>query len=125
MKKMFDIYLGVPEFSEYWKRLKTRVDSDTASKSERLLYKKIGKAMRYLSSDPFHPGLSSHEISALSRRYGMKIWESYIENDTPAAGRLYWVYGPQRNSITVIGFTPHPDDKPGAYKRIVLSSVQK
>lgn len=40
----------------------------------------MGKAMRLLANNPRHPGLTGHEIDSLSRWYGMKVWESYLEN---------------------------------------------
>ena len=76
-----------------------------------------------LGKDPKYPGLNSHEIVSLTARYGMKVFESYVENNTPGAGRLFWVYGPGKNEITVIGLEPHPNDKSNAYKKIVLSST--
>ena len=54
----------------------------------------------------------------------MKVWQSYLENNTPAAGRIFWVYGPDRGDITVIGLEPHPNDKSNAYEKITLSSME-
>ena len=56
------------------------------------------------------------------KRYGQKVWESYLENHKPAAGRIFWVYGPDKNDITIIGIEPHPNDKKDAYQKITLSS---
>jgi hypothetical protein len=64
------------------------------------------------------------EIEPLSRRYGMKVWQSYLENKTSGAMRMYWVYGPDQKDITIIGLEPHPEDKKnGAYDRISLSDL--
>ncbi|MFR3124556.1 MAG: hypothetical protein ACLTN0_03465 [Coprococcus phoceensis] len=46
------------------------------------MYKKWGKALKLLSADPGYPSLQTHEIEPLSRRYGMKVWQSYLENKT-------------------------------------------
>ena len=83
----------------------------------------IGKALYLLSQNPRHPGLESHEIASLSKRYGMKVWQSYLENRTPAAGRIFWVYGPSQGEITIIGIEPHPNDKSNAYAKVTLSSM--
>lgn len=120
---MFKIHMGVPEMKEFWDSLKYNVKAGKANKKEQHLYKKIGKALRLLSSNPQYPGLQSHEISALTKRYGCKVWQSYLENNTPAAGRIYWVYGPGVKMITIIGLEPHPEDKPGAYEKITLSDM--
>lgn len=38
---------------------------------------------------------------------------------------MYWVYGPDKEDITIIGLEPHPDDeKNGAYDRIRLSDAE-
>ena len=120
---MYDIHMGVPEMEEFWNNLSSRVRNKSATKDEITLYKKLGKSLTLLSGNPRHPGLESHEISSLSKRYGMKVWESYLENKTPDAGRLFWVYGPGRGDITIIGLEPHPNDKSNAYNKITLSSM--
>jgi hypothetical protein len=57
-------------------------------------------------------------------RTGMKVWQSYLENQTSKARRMYWVYGPNHQEITIIGLEPHPEDeKNGAYERITLSDL--
>lgn len=63
------------------------------------------------------------EIDLLTARYGIKVWESYLENNTPGAGRIFWVYGPDKGDITIIGLEPHPNDKSNAYKKITLSQM--
>ena len=62
-----------------------------------------------LYKTPFYPSLQTHEISPLSRCYGMKVWQSYLENKTSDAMRMFWVYGPNQQEITIIGLEPHPD----------------
>ena len=122
----YEIHMGVPEMEEFWNALKGKVNSDGANKSEEKLYRQRGKAIYLLSQNPRHPGLRSHEITSLSARYGMKVWESYLENNTPAAGRIFWAYGPEQGDITVIGLEPHPNDGKGnAYKKITLSRMGK
>ncbi|MCD8009385.1 MAG: hypothetical protein LUF34_00970 [Lachnospiraceae bacterium] len=82
--------------------------------------------MKKLSQDPAYPGLHTHEIVPLTKRYGIRVWQSYLENRTSGAMRVYWVYGPEKQDITVIGLEPHPEDgKKGAYDRIVLSDLGK
>ena len=48
-----------------------------------------------------------------------------MENNKPAAERIFWVYEPGREDITVIGLEPHPNDKKDAYNKITLSVVEK
>ena len=122
---MFKIFMGLPEMSDFWDNLVKKNTSGKATKTEKLLYKKIGKTLKQISLDPKYLGLETHEISILSKRYGMKVWQSYIENNKPGAGRLFWVYGPNQGEITIIGLEPHPNDKSNAYKKITLSSTKK
>ena len=121
---MFLIRLGVPEMERLWVDLKSKALTETLSKDEESLYKKWGKAMVHLAHDPQYPGLHSHEISALSRRYGEKVWQSYLENRNPIAARMYWVYGPGKGEITIIGLEPHPEDsKSAGYLKVKLSNI--
>jgi hypothetical protein len=57
---------------------------------------------------PRYPGLNSHPYSSLQGPNGEDVWESYAENKTPAAFRVFWYYGPGRGVITVVAITPHP-----------------
>ena len=122
---MFQIHLGIPEMEELWNRLEEKHRKGTAAKSEEKLRKQLGKTMALLSGNPRHPGLHSHEITSLTARYGQKVWESYLENNTPKAGRLFWCYGPGKGDITIIGLEPHPDDKSNSYLKITLSAMGK
>lgn len=122
----FAIRLGIPEILGLWTSLSKKRTDGTISKKEQILYKKWGKAMKLLSQNPFYPSLQTHEIEPLSKRYGIKVWQSYLENNTSRAMRMYWVYGPDKQDITIIGLEPHPEDKKnGAYDRISLSDMPK
>ena len=85
---MFEIHMGVPEMEEFWNALTEKVSSGKASKSEVKLYNLIGKAMVLLANNPRHPGLQSHEIEVLTSRYGIKVWCSHLQTNTPAAGGM-------------------------------------
>jgi hypothetical protein len=122
---MFVIRMGVPEMKDLWDSLSVREKEGKLSGQEAILYRKWCKALRFLSANPRHPGLASHEIDVLSRRYGEKVWQSYLENRTPAAGRMFWIYGPGKGEITVIGLEPHPEDaKSAGYAKVRLSEKE-
>ena len=122
----YSIRMGVPEMASLWESLQNAYRNATIKKKDEELYKKWGNALKKLSSDPMYPGLKTHEITELSRRYGMKVWQSYLENKKSGARRMFWVYGPEINEITIIGLEPHPEDtKNGAYDRIKLSDLFK
>jgi hypothetical protein len=120
----FKIRMGIPEMEVLWSRLQGEYRSGTISKKDAVLYKRWGKALKLLSDNPRHPGLKTHDIQELTDRYGERVWQSYLENKTSGAMRMYWVYGPDQQSISIIGLEPHPEDKKnGSYARIVLSEL--
>ena len=121
----FEIRMGVPEMDEFWNNLCEKSRNGTLKGKENLLFKKLVKTLKFLKQDPKYPGLHTHDISQLSKRYGIKVWQSYIENNTPSAGRIFWVYGPERSDITIIGIEPHPEDKKDGYEKIRLSSMDE
>ena len=89
-----------------------QADSDLnrleADKSLEKRLKAVNKALGYLETNPKHPGLNTHEFNSLTKLYGFKIYEAYAENNTPAAYRIFWYYGPSKKQITIIAITPHP-----------------
>jgi len=70
--------------------------------------KAVNKALGYLETNPRHPSLNTHEFTSLTKQYGIKIYEAYAENNTPAAYRIFWHYGPGKKFITIISVTAHP-----------------
>ena len=121
----YTIRMGVPEVEALSKELQAKWRSGTIKKDEAKLYKKWGNTLKKLSEDPMYPGLQSHEITALSKRYGMKVWQSYLENKKSDGMGIFWVYAPAQKEITVTGLEPHPEDKKkGAYDRIRLSDLE-
>lgn len=120
----FAIRMGVPEMDSRWTDLTSRHREGRLGKDEVQLFKKLVKTLGFLQENPFHNSLRSHEIEPLSRKFGLKVYQSYLENNTPSAGRLFWAYGPKRGEITILGLEPHPEDaKRGAYERIRLSKL--
>jgi hypothetical protein len=120
----FRIRMGVPEMEAVWNDLSTRKQMGDLDKDEEKFFKKWVKALGYLSVDPRHNSLASHEINDLTRKYGFKIFQSYLENKTPATERMFWAYGPDKGDITVLAVEPHPEDeKRGAYERLRLAAM--
>jgi len=79
--------------------------------------KQVGKTLRYLETNLRSKSLQTHEYQSLSRRYGIKVFEAYVQQKTPGAYRVFWHYGPDETGkdgkripiITIIAITPHPD----------------
>lgn len=115
--------MGIPEMKEFLDDLLFRKKNNSLSPDEEELLKRLSKSFTFLSADPKHPSLKTHEIEELSNKYKMKIWQSYLDQGKTAR-RIFWTYGPNRREITILGIEPHPEDKKrGAYKRIKLSDL--
>jgi hypothetical protein len=80
-----------------------------ASKAEGL-FKQVKKAVDKLAHDPKQSGLNSHQFSSLRNPFepDEPVWESYAQNNTPGAYRIFWCYGPANGELTIISITPHP-----------------
>lgn len=74
------------------------------------LAKQVKKALANLQRDPRHPGLRTHRYSGLQHPYepDEPVWEAYVQNNTPAAYRIFWCYGPAEGQLTIIAITAHP-----------------
>jgi len=70
--------------------------------------RKVRKALGQLQVDPRYPGLQSHKYSSMRGANGEDVWDSYVENRTPGAWRIFWHYGPDENVITVLVVSAHP-----------------
>lgn len=78
--------------------------------------KKVRKALAMLQQDPRYPGLHSHQYESFPHYSDEKVWDSYVENHTASAWRIYWMYGPNEKTeqgdavhvVTVLVIGPHP-----------------
>lgn len=87
-------------------------DQRGKTKSSQLegLFKQIRKTLKLLCENPRHPGLATHPYHSLEHPWSAneKVFEAYVQNNTPAAYRIFWCYGPEKKMITILGITPHP-----------------
>lgn len=78
------------------------------NKSKKARYSAVGKILGFMKVNLCHPSLKTHKFDELTSPFGGDVFESYAQNRTPGAYRVFWVYGPKRGDITVIAITPHP-----------------
>ena len=72
-------------------------------------FKKVIKTLWLLQHQgPRHPSLNSHLYQSVPGPDGAPLWESYVENKTPGAWRIWWIYGPAPDTITIVTIGPHP-----------------
>ncbi|MCY7298549.1 MAG: hypothetical protein LH616_04990 [Ilumatobacteraceae bacterium] len=70
--------------------------------------RKVKKTLGLLQANPRHPGLYTQPYSALEGPQHEKVFEAYVENNTPGAYRVFWYYGPGTSVMTIVAITSHP-----------------
>jgi hypothetical protein len=51
--------------------------------------------------------LNSHPMDTFEKVYKLKVFSSYVQNNTPQAHRILWAYGPKPKQLTVLAVIPH------------------
>jgi hypothetical protein len=102
--------VSAPPFTLIYQSEAENVLMDLQSRQQYALkLKKVRKALRRLEqAGPRHPGLHSHSYQSVRGPGGATLWESYVENRTPSAWRIWWIYGPGDGQITIVTIGPHP-----------------
>jgi hypothetical protein len=79
-------------------------------------FKKAKKAIRMMREiGPSYPSFCTHQMENLKGPGGLTIWNSYVENKTPQAWRMYWVRCDD-GSIQIVSIGRH-DHEPGVQPR--------
>lgn len=78
------------------------------NKSEQKRFKAVGKILGFMKENLRHPSLNTHKFDEMESPFGGDVFESYAQNKTPGAYRVFWVYGPKKGDITILAITPHP-----------------
>lgn len=78
------------------------------SKYKQAQYKAVAKTLGLMQNDLRHPSLRTHKYDAILSPFGGEVFESYAQNKTPGAYRVFWCYGPEKGWIYIITITPHP-----------------
>src|SRR4030042_4249985 len=81
------------------------IENDPSKKD---ILKAVRKCLGFLETNLRHPSLSTHEFHSLKGPSGEKVFVAYAQQNTPAACRIFWYYGPKRKMITIVAITPHP-----------------
>ena len=79
------------------------------------LLKQVRKTLAFLETNPRHPSLQTHKYQSLRGPNGEEVFEAYAQNQTAAAYRVFFFYGPDRTEgkrripvLTILAITPHP-----------------
>lgn len=87
---------------------KQQLYSLRGNRNKQGVYKAVGKTLYFMKANLRHPSLNTHEYRSLKGPGEEKVFESYAQNNTPGAYRVFWHYGPQKDQITVVAIVPHP-----------------
>lgn len=77
--------------------------------------KQVRKTLGLLETNLRHPSLKTHPFRSLRGPQDEEVFEAYVQNRTPGAYRIFFMYGPDRvegkkriGVLTIIAITPHP-----------------
>lgn len=72
------------------------------------ILKDVVKTLNHMEANLRYPSLNTHEYHGIKGPNGEKLFEEYAQQKTPGAYRIFWYYGPEKDTITVIAIIPHP-----------------
>lgn len=87
---------------------KIQFDNLIRDSSSKTSSKAVIKTLRLMQENLKHPSLNTHKYSDMQGPNKEEVFESYAQNNTPGAYRVFWYYGPGRRIITILAITPHP-----------------
>jgi len=91
-------------FSE---QAKLKLQALKIDNSKKALLKQLRKTLGFMETNLKHPSLKTHKFDTLQCNLG-DVFESYVQNRTPGAFRIFWAYGPEKQQIYILDITPHP-----------------
>ena len=77
-------------------------------KDKKSILNAVVKSLKLMSVNLRHPSLNTHKYNALQGPNGEDVFESYAQNNTPGAYRIFWHYGPGKGVITILQIVAHP-----------------
>lgn len=83
----------------------TELENNTSQKKR---LQAVQKTLALMETNLRHPSLNTHKFHSIQGPKGEQLFESYAENKTPAAFRIFWYYGPEKNIMTILTITQHP-----------------
>lgn len=93
---------------EYTENAEDDLKNLIADKSKKVARKAVHEALKKMQNNLRHPSLNTHKYSEMKGPDGEDVFESYAQNNTPGAYRIFWHYGPGKKKITILTICPHP-----------------
>jgi hypothetical protein len=91
------------KFSE---EAKLKIHELKSDKSKKGLLKQLNKVLGFMETNLRHPSLNTHKFTEISCKLG-DVFETYAQNNTLGAYRVFWVYGPGKKELYILEITPH------------------
>ena len=85
-----------------------QMDELETSKDKKIVLKAVNKILGFMETNLRHPSLHTHKYDEMKGPNGEEVYESYAQNKTPGAYRIFWHYGPGKKKITILEICPHP-----------------
>lgn len=99
----------MPEFHiELSETGREQINKLVIDQSKKAVAKAVIKSLDLMRTNLKHPSLHTHKYDEMSGPSGEDVFESYAQNNTPGAYRIFWHYGPGKKKITILAITPHP-----------------
>ena len=99
----------MPEFHiELSEIARDQITKLVGNHSKKAVAKAVIKSLGLMRTNIKHPSLNTHKYDKMTGPNGEIVFESYAQNNTPGAYRIFWFYGPAKLMITVLAVTPHP-----------------
>ena len=92
-------------FTEFADQQMDELEKTSHKKS---VYKAVCKILGFMETNLRHPSLNTHKYSAMVGPNKEDVFESYAQNKTPGAYRIFWYYGPGLRKITILEISLHP-----------------
>jgi hypothetical protein len=82
---------------------------DELEKKDPKKYNKVRKTLGLMQVNLRHQSLKTHKYNNYPGFEKQEVFESYVENKTPGAFRVFWCYSSsEKRVITILAITPHP-----------------
>jgi hypothetical protein len=85
-----------------------QMDELENAKDKKNILKAVNKVLGFMETNLRHHSLQTHKYDAIRGPNKEDVFESYAQNKTPGAYRIFWHYGPGKNKITILEISPHP-----------------
>lgn len=75
--------------------------------SKKKILKAVLKTLAYMETNLRHPSLNTHEYYSIKGPNGEKVYEACAQQKTSGAYRIFWYYGPGKDTISILAIMPH------------------